>query len=89
LHINLAKEEEMQAPQKINYQAEIEEALKRAKCKKVLYLYDEYGVKHLLGVFSYNKVPQIKKVLRSKRLIDRLSEFDVRTTEPDSHFSFS
>ena len=79
----------MQAPQKIDYQAEIEEALKRAKCKKVLYLYDDYGEKHLLGVFSPKKVPQIKKFLRSKRLINRLSEFDVKTTEPDSHLSFS
>lgn len=79
----------MQMPQKLDYQAEIEAALKKAKCKKVLYLYDEYGEKHLLGVFSLRKVPRIKKVLRNRKLIDRISEFDVRTTEPDSHFSLS
>lgn len=79
----------MQLPQNIDYQIEVEEALKRAKCKKVLYFYDDYGERHLLGVFSLKKASQIKKYLRSKKLIDRLSEFDVKTTEPDSHFNLS
>lgn len=79
----------MQSPQNIDYQTEIKEALKRAKCKKVLYLYNESGDKQLLGVFSYKKASQIKKYLRSKKLIGRLSEFEVRTTEPDSIFNFS
>ena len=74
----------MQLPQKINYQNQIEEASRRAKRKKVLYLYDESGIKHLLGIFSEKKVIQIKKYLRYKKLIGRLSEFDVRTTVPDS-----
>jgi len=73
----------------MEYQTEIEDALKRAKCKKVLYIYDESGEKHLLGVFSPKKAFQIKKYLRSRKLIGRLSEFEVKTTEPDSHFNFS
>jgi uncharacterized protein with ATP-grasp and redox domains len=79
----------MQLPQKINYQSQIQEALKKAKCKKVLYLYDEYGEKHLLGVFSPKKASLVKNYLRSKKMIGRLSEFDVKTTEPDSQFSLS
>lgn len=79
----------MQLPHNIDYQTEIEEALKRAKCKKVLYLYNESGDKHLIGVFSNKKAAQIKKYLRNKKLIGRLSEFDVRTTEPDSSFNYS
>lgn len=79
----------MQSPHKIDYRAEIEAALKRARCKKVLYLYDENGEKHLLGVFSYKKANQIKKYLRSKKLMGRLSEFEVKTTEPDSPFCYS
>lgn len=78
----------MQAPQKINYQAEIEEALKRAKCKKVLYLYDEYGNRHQLGVFSKKRAEEIKKHLNAKNLINRVSEFEIRTTQPDSNFKF-
>ncbi|MFQ6108613.1 MAG: hypothetical protein ACE5L7_03555 [Candidatus Aminicenantales bacterium] len=79
----------MQSPQKIDYQIQIEEALKRAKCKKVLYLYDDYGEKHMLGVFSPKKASQIKKYLQQKKLLNRLSEFEVKTTEPDSYFNFS
>ena len=79
----------MQLPLNTSYQTEVEEALKRAKCKKVLYLYNESGERRLLGVFSGKKASQIKKYLRSKKLIDRLSEFEVRTTEPDSPFSLS
>ena len=78
----------MQLPQEMNYQHQIEEATKKAKCKKVLYLYDEYGNKHLLGVFGEKKAAEIKVYLRAKKLIGRLSEFEVRTTEPDSEFPF-
>ena len=79
----------MQTPQKIDYSAEIEAALKKAKCKKVLYLYDESGDKQFLGVFSMKKATEIKKFFRQKKLIGRLSEFEVRTTEPDSQFTWS
>jgi len=79
----------MQTPQKIDYSAEIEAALRRAKCKKVLYLYDESGEKQLLGVFSLKKASQIKKYFRQKKIIGRLSEFEVKTTEPDSQFTWS
>ena len=79
----------MQSPQKIENLSEIQEALKKAKCKKVLYLYNDYGEKQMLGVFSEKRASQIKKHLRTKKLIDRLSEFEVKTTEPDSQFSFS
>ena len=78
----------MQIPQEINYQSQIEQATKKAKCKKVLYLYDEYGNKHLLGVFSDKKAAEVRESLRLKKLIHRLSEFQVRTTEPDSEFAF-
>jgi len=79
----------MPSTQKIDNQAEIEDALKRAKCKKVLYLYNESGDKHLLGVFSPKKASQIRKYLRTKKLSGRLSEFNVKTTEPDSIFNYS
>ena len=82
------KDKKMQIPQEINYQSQIEQATKKAKCKKVLYLYDEYGKKQLLGVFSEKKAAEVRESLRVKKLIDRLSEFQVRTTEPDSEFSF-
>jgi hypothetical protein len=67
---------------------QIEKASKRAKCKKVLYLYDEYGNRHQLGVFSKKKAEEIKKRLDEKKMINRLSEFEIRTTQPDSHFKF-
>lgn len=78
----------MQSTPNINYQNQINEALKRAKCKKVLYLYDESWNRQLLGVFSKSKAAQIKKYLRQKKLIDRLAEFDILTTEPDSNFKY-
>jgi hypothetical protein len=77
----------MQSVQDTNFQRQIDEALKRAKCKKVLYFYDESGYKRMLGVFDKKKASQIKKYYRSKKLIDRLTEYEVVTTEPDSIFS--
>lgn len=74
----------MQLAQDSNLQEQIEQALKRAKCKKVLYLYDDSGYKRLLGVFEKKKVSRIKRQLRSKKLINRLTEFEIRTTEPDT-----
>lgn len=76
----------MQTVQDINYQKQIDEALKRAKYKKVLYIYDDSGHKKLLGVFSKKTASQIKKYLRSQNLINRLTEYDIKTTEPDSQF---
>ena len=76
----------MQSVQDINYQKQIDEALKRAKYKKVLYIYDDTGHKKLLGVFNKRTASQIKKYLRSQKLINRLTEFDIKTTEPDSQF---
>ena len=77
----------MQTMQDTNMQRQIDEALKRAKSKKVLYFYDESGRKKLLGVFEKKKASQIKKYYRSRKLIDRLTEYEVVTTEPDSIFS--
>ncbi len=76
----------MQLVENVDFQKQIEEALKRVKEKKVLYLYDEFGYKRLLGVFDKKKAVQIKKLLRKQRLINRVTEFDIRTTEPDSDF---
>ena len=78
----------MQVQQSVEYQSQIIEALKRAKPKKVLYLYDETGNKFLLGVFNKKKTEEIKKYLRTKKMINRLSEFDIITTEPDSDFTY-
>jgi len=77
----------MQIVQDTNMQKQIDEALKRAKCKKVLYFYDESGYRKLLGVFDKKKASQIKKYFRSRNLINRLTEYEVVTTEPDSVFS--
>lgn len=77
----------MQTAQNIDYQKQIEEASKKAKEKKVLYLYDELGYKRLLGVFNKKAAAQVKKDLRRKKLINRLTEVDVRTTEPDISFT--
>jgi len=74
----------MQATQIIDCQTQIEEAAKKAKCKKVLYLYDEAGNKLLLGIFNKRRALQIKKRLLNMNMIGRLSEFDIRTTVPDS-----
>lgn len=76
----------MQSVQDINFQKQIDDALKRAKCKKVLYLYDESGNKRLLGVFDKKKASEIKKYFRTRKLINRLTENEVITTEPDSIF---
>lgn len=78
----------MQLQQNLEYQSQISEALKRAKAKKVLYMYDETGNKFLLGVFNKKKTEEIKKHLRLKKMINRLSEFDIITTEPDSDFTY-
>jgi hypothetical protein len=51
-------------------------------------LYDESGNKFLLGVFNKKRAEEIKDHLRVKKLINRLSEFDIVTTEPDSDFSY-
>ena len=78
----------MQIQQNIEYQEQITEALKKAKPKKVLYMYDETGNKLLLGVFNKKKSEEIKKYLRTKKMINRMSEFDIVTTEPDSDFRY-
>jgi len=75
----------MQAVQDTNLQKQIDDALKRAKYKKVLYLYDESGYRKLLGVFDKRTASQIKKKLRNQNLINRLTEFEIRTTEPDTY----
>ena len=78
----------MQSIQTIDLQQQIEEASRKAKPKKALYLYDETGNRELLGVFSQKKADQIRRYLKSKDLLDRLTEFEVRTTEPDTDFDF-
>ena len=78
----------MQSIQTIDLQQQIEEASKKAKQKKALYLYDETGNRELLGVFSHKRAEQIKRYLKNKDLLNRLTEFEVRTTEPDSEFDF-
>lgn len=78
----------MQSIQTIDLQQQIEEASKKAKQKKALYLYDETGNRELLGVFSQKKADQIRRYLKSKDLLNRLTEFEVRTTEPDTDFDF-
>jgi hypothetical protein len=78
----------MQIQQNLEYESQINEALKKAKAKKVLYMYDETGNKFLLGVFNKKKSEEIKKYLRTKKMINRLSEFDIITTEPDSEFTY-
>ncbi len=78
----------MQSIQTIDLQQQIEEASKKAKPKKALYLYDETGNRELLGVFSQKKADQIRKYLKNKDLLNRLTEFEVRTTEPDTEFDF-
>jgi hypothetical protein len=74
--------------QNLEHETQINEALKRAKPKKVLYMYDEMGNKFLLGVFNKKKSEEIKKHLRLKNMINRLSEFDIITTEPDSDYTY-
>jgi hypothetical protein len=79
---------EMQVSENIEYKSQIEEAYKRAKCKKALYLYDESGTRQFLGVFSKKRASEIKSLLRAKKLLGRLTEFEVLTTEPDSEFAY-
>ncbi len=79
----------MLSPQIVSNQELIEEAVKKAIEKKVLYLYDETGNRELLGVFSKSRVSRVKRYFRNKDLINRLTEFDVRTTEPDTPFNLS
>ncbi len=75
----------MQSVQDTNLQKQIDEALKRAKYKKVLYFYDDSGNRKLLGVFDKKKASEIKNKLRDQNLINRLTEFEIRTTEPDNY----
>ncbi len=77
----------MLSPQIVSNQELIEEASKNAIEKKVLYLYDDTGNRELLGVFSKSKVSRVKKYFRNKDMINQLTEFDVRTTEPDTPFN--
>jgi len=76
----------MESTLTIDMQQQIEEASKKAKPKKAMYLYDETGNRELLGVFSQKKADQIRRYLKRKDLLGRLTEFDVRTTEPDTDF---
>jgi len=70
--------------QNIEYQRMIEEAVKKAKWKKALYVYDDTGNKTLLGVFSKKKAQEVKDHFKKKDLLNRMTEFDIKTTEPDS-----
>ena len=79
----------MQLEQTLDYMRQIEELAKRAKCKKAFYIYDDAGNKQLIGVFSKRRADEIRKVLREKKMINRLTEFDVKTTEPDTVINFS
>jgi hypothetical protein len=76
----------MQAVQDTNLQRQIDEALKRAKPKKAIYFYDESGYKKLIGVFEKKKAAEVKKYYRDRNLINRLTEAEIITTEPDSTF---
>ena len=76
----------METTQAYDMQQQIEEASRRAKLKKAMYLYDEAGNRELLGVFSQKKADEIRRYLKGKDLLGRLTEFDVRTTEPDTDF---
>ena len=77
----------MQAPQNSDFQIQIEEAVRRAKHKKVLYLYDEAGNKSMLGIFNKQRAVEIKRYFSDRNMINRLSEFEIKTTEPDSEFN--
>jgi hypothetical protein len=76
----------MESTLTFDMQQQIEEASRKAKQKKAMYLYDETGNRELLGVFSQKKADQIRRYLKRKELLGRLTEFDVRTTEPDTDF---
>ncbi len=77
----------MQSVQDISLQRQIDEALKKAKVKKVIYFYDESGYKRLIGVFEKKKAAEVKKYFKDRNLINRLTEFEIKTTEPDTTFS--
>ena len=77
----------MQSVQDISLQRQIDEALKKAKVKKVLYFYDESGYKRLIGVFEKKKAAEVRKYFQDIILNDRLTEFEIKTTEPDSTFA--
>ena len=77
----------MQSVQDISLQRQIDEALKKAKIKKVLYFYEESGHKRLIRVFEKKKAAEVKKYFQDRKLIDRLTEFEIKTTEPDSTFA--
>lgn len=79
----------MQTSHEMDLQSQINEAYRRLKCKKVLYFYDESGTKQRLGVFNKKKAEEIKRYLRRKKLLNRISEFEVLTTEPDTDFHFT
>ena len=76
----------MQTVHDVYLQRQIDEALKRVKVKSAIYFYDESGYKRLIGVFDKKKAAEVKKYYRDRKLIDRLTEFEIRTTEPDSSF---
>lgn len=82
----LAEEIRMQTSQDTNLQEQIEEALKRAKNKKVLYIYDDSGYKRLLGIFDKKAAARVKKQLKSQKLLNRVTEFEILTTEPDIYY---
>jgi len=74
----------MDASMRADLKAQINEALNRAKWKKACYFYDDFGYRHFIGLFSQKGISEIKRLLREKKLLSRLSEFDVKTTEPDT-----
>jgi hypothetical protein len=76
----------MQSVQDTNLQRQIDEALKKAKFKKAIYFYDESGYKRLIGVFDKKKAAEVKKYYRDRNLFNRLTECEIRTTEPDTIF---
>ena len=51
----------MESTLTMDMQQQIEEASKKAKPKKAMYLYDETGNRELLGVFSQKKADQIRR----------------------------
>jgi hypothetical protein len=66
---------------------QIKEGLSRAKWKKACYFYDDLGYKQFIGLYNKKTVFEIEKLLREQKLGNRLSVFDVKTTEPDEPLS--
>ncbi len=62
---------------------QIKEGLSRAEWKKACYFYDDLGYRHFIGLYNEKTVFEIEKQLRKKKLDNRLSVFDVKTTEPE------